>query len=220
MAALCRGASRVLLFDLPGHGESCGWCALGTRREIEVVRLVIESARPTSGDLAGVPIVLIGWSMGAGIAIACAECGMSVSAVVAEAPYRLAGTPARNVLRSARLPHRLNLPVALVLLNLRVGGDLREARFDRAMRAGAPGFPPMLVIHGEFDEISPIEDGRTIAHAARMGEFVMIEGGDHNGLWTDALLRAQCERAVLGFLARFRSSGESGGDAVRVGDAP
>lgn len=218
LPTIAKRASRVIMFDLPGHGESSGWCSLGTLHEVDVVTRVIDEVRSSPGDAMDPPLVLFGWSMGAGVAIACAHEHGSIAGVIAEAPYRFARTPARNVLRSARLPYRLNLTPALLGLNAVVHGALRDRHFDRARLASGDGFPPMLVIHGERDEICPIEDGRAIADAAS-GEFAMIEGGGHNSLWTDAATLARCESAVLPFLARFQRDGAPGRPAAWTGNA-
>lgn len=204
LPTIARGASRVLLFDLPGHGESPGRCGLGTRREFDIVRLVIDEVLSSRDGVAPAAIVLYGWSMGAGVAIACARECASIAAVIAEAPYRLARTPARNVLRSARLPYRLNLAPSLWILNLLVRGELRDRVFDRRILASSLRNRAMLVVHGERDEICPIEDGRAIAEAAA-GDLAVIAGGGHNTLWSESASLAQCERVLLAFLARLRA---------------
>ncbi len=185
--------SRIVALDLPGHGEAPGVCSLGAR-EVGDIKALLDA----TGDER--PIVLMGWSLGAGLAIEIAAADERVAGVIAEAPYRLAPTPARNVLRAQRLPYKLNLAPAFWLLNIAFGGRLATTRFDRARHASEARCP-LLVIHGEHDEICPPEDGREIAGAASHGEFALINDGDHNGLWTDDELREACEGAVQGFLA-------------------
>ena len=126
---------------------------------------------------------------------------------IAEAPYRLPLTPARNVMRLNHLPYRLNLPVAMGLVGLRlgVGAGWRRGQdgvgFDRAAHAARLGCP-LLVIHGSEDEISPIEDGRAIASAAPAGEIVEVEGAGHNDLWAEEGWVEVCAGAMRGFVGR------------------
>ncbi len=183
-AVLAPHCSRLVLWDMPGHGEAPGGCALGVGEVDDLVALLGVLQR---GRVSPAPVVLLGWSLGAGVSIAAAAARPDlVGAVIAENPYRLASTPARNVLAGAHLPHRLNLPIAMALHALRLGwpaGDLDGPRFDRA--ALARGLRcPLLVLAGERDGVSPAEDGRTIALAAE-GRFVLVPEGEHHGLWTN-----------------------------------
>ncbi|MBY0112214.1 MAG: lysophospholipase [Phycisphaerales bacterium] len=180
-------ASRVVSWDLRGHGESGGTSTLGLLEKADLLALLdtLES---------GTSIVLFGWSLGAGVSIAAAvECDRVVG-VIAESPYRLATTPARNVLEARAMPWRVNLPLALRL----VGPGAEWRRFDRCVIAARLSVP-LLVIHGEADRISPVEDGRDIAAAGR-GEFVPLAAG-HNDVWTGGD-REKAEHAVCAFLGR------------------
>ncbi len=184
--------SRILTLDLPGHGESPGICTLGTHETQDVATMLdtIESDRP---------IVLLGWSLGAGLAIEFAAQDERVAGVIAEAPYRLAKTPARNVIRAQHMPHTFNLAPAFWILNRLLGDALQPARFDRAKHA-ADMQCPLLVIHGEHDEVCPIEDGQAIAAAATTGIMQVIEEGDHNSLWTEDQTQALCEQSIQQFI--------------------
>ncbi len=202
--SLARAARRVLLWDLPGHGDAPpSTCALGTR-EVDDLCALIEHLRrdPACGS-----IVLYGSSLGAGVSIAAAaQLGRSaqITLVIAEAPYRVPPTPARRVLANRALPHRLNLPIALRVIGWLTGapiGWLREGGpFDRAALAALAACP-MLVLHGNLDEVCPLEDGRAIAAAGPRGSRIeIIEGGRHLDLWTDARLRDRCAAIVASAL--------------------
>lgn len=184
-------ASRVVAWDLPGHGESGGASELGLREKADLLGLLetLDGAAP---------IVLLGWSLGAGVSIAAAvECERVVG-VIAESPYRMASTPAGNVLNARAMPWRVNLPLALRF----IGSAAAWRRFDRRDAAERLRVP-LLVLHGERDAVSPIEDGRLIAAAGR-GDFVSLAAG-HNDLWTGAS-RAPAAEAVGNFLASLRRS--------------
>lgn len=202
-------ASRVILWDLPGHGEAPGTCALGTR-EADDLRSLLATIK------ADVPIVLFGWSLGAGLAIELAAGNASdherarIAGVIAEAPYRFAITPARRVMHLRRLPHRLNLPPAFWLLGMRFGVGARWTRFDRAIHAANLSCPLML-IHGTDDEVCPIDDSRSIARAVPHGtpvDFTETESAGHNDLWTDPRFAPQHASAVQRFI-RERVAGAS-----------
>lgn len=193
IGALCRMphlmslASRLLAFDLPGHGEADGLCRLGLHEHLDLIALIdhIKVER----------VVLFGWSMGAGISIEAALARPAVVAgIIAEAPYRVPITPARNVLRAGRLPSGLSLHAAMRVLGF---GQARVHAFNRASLAQRLSCP-LLVLHGQRDTISPEADGREIA-AAVNATFVSIEGGTHNGLWIRPETVPACVEAVRGF---------------------
>lgn len=184
-----RLASRVILWDMAGHGESQGRSTLGTR-EVEDLLVLIEHVRGDKG------VVLQGWSLGAGVSIAAAARSARVKGVVAEAPYRLAETPARAVMRARGMPWRINLPVALAWIGWRAGVGAGWRGFDRVELARNVRVP-LLVLHGRGDAVSPLDDGREIA-AACGGDLVEIDGG-HHGLWTQPESRARAVEAVARF---------------------
>ncbi len=195
-------ASRVIAWDMPGHGQAPGVCALGAKEADDLVRLLEVLSEQDNR-----PIVLFGWSLGAGVSLAAAatiEQTMPgrVLGVVAEAPYQWPWTPARNVLRLRGLPWRSNLRPALALLGLIWLGDPRWKRFDRVKLASQLTCS-LLVLHSTFDEICPVEDGRAIAHAARAGAIVEFEHCLHNNLWTseDRQLAGQAIERFIGDLA-------------------
>jgi pimeloyl-ACP methyl ester carboxylesterase len=201
-------ASRLILWDMPGHGESPGVCSLGTGEVDDLLALIEHSCGP------GEDVVLVGWSLGAGVSIAAARlasgndgaAGARIVGVIAESPYRLAATPAKNVLRERRMPYRWNVPAALWCIGVEAGVGIRWRGFDRAGLAARLQCP-LLVIHGEEDAISPLEDGRAIASAARGGEVVAIPGAGHHGIWTDAASASIAGAAVRRFASALRSAG-------------
>lgn len=190
-------ASRLILWESPGHGEAPGRCDMGVGEVDDLVALLDTLGRAT-------PLVLYGWSLGAGVSIAAAaRSPAGIAGVVAESPYRVPVTPARGMLRVMGLPHRVTLAVALRLLGLRVGagGDFtRPEPFDRATHAARLRCP-LLVLHGDCDELSPIEDGRAIAAAAGpRGLLHELTGVGHWGLWTREEVRDGACRAVEQFV--------------------
>ena len=199
IAAHCKAC---ILYDLPGHGDAPGSCTLGTH-ETRILTSLIAHARELDPNT---PILLFGWSMGAGISIAAAVHDAAsrdtasrdtasthtapnrICAVIAESPYRHAFTPAANVLRLKGLPNSWTLRAALFLLGIEFGVGRSWRGFDRASLASKLSCP-LLIIHGVDDEVCPISDGRDIANSAHnaslLTTFLEVPGGTHHGLWTD-----------------------------------
>ncbi len=211
LSALLPHARLVVPFDPPGHGDtptSAGKTSLGIK-EPGIIRDIV---RTLSAEHTDARFVLMGWSMGAGASIAAAAKpgDAPIAGVIAEAPYDLAPTPARNVVRLSGLPWRLNVPLAYFVLALRLGKGLAPSVFSRTAHAAKmPASVPLLVLHGGADAISPPEDGRAIADAAPSATLAMIEGAGHNNLWTDDRYKGASAEAVQAFLGRVAASGSS-----------
>lgn len=193
--------SRIVMWDLPGHGEAKGRCSMGTREVEDLLTLLQQLA------IASQPLVLFGWSLGAGVSIVAAgklgdKFRATLAGVIAEAPYRVPQTPARNVLKIRELPFRWNVPPAFLMIGVDVGVGPRWSGFDRVEHA-AKLKCPLLVIHGRDDRVCPIEDGRAIANAAR-GTLVEIPDAGHHGLWTEPGSLSLCVPAFRDFLGSLR----------------
>ncbi|HEX7008361.1 MAG TPA: alpha/beta fold hydrolase, partial [Phycisphaeraceae bacterium] len=178
-------AQRVVLFDLPGQGESQAKASGGGLREPADVLAVLDQIDAPQGA------VLFGYSMGAGIAIAAAaQAGQRIVGVIADGPYRDWDEPLRSHFRARRYPIFPILPLAgLILRWVARGFD----RFDRAAYA-AQVRGPLLVLHGSEDELCPIESARAIALTAPRGRLVEFPGGHHLDL---ASIDAPRYRAAL-----------------------
>lgn len=208
--------SRVVFWDMPGHGDSGGRCTLGVREPEDLVAL----AERVADDR---PIVLCGSSMGTGVSIAAALRLPGVALVIVEAPYRRAATPAANVMRFKGAPVQFNLGPALSYVGIAACGrwtgpelsTCREQPFNREVLAARLACP-LLVLHGDADPTCPIEDGRAIAAASPQGRFVEIPGGTHQNLWTNAACRAIMEREytdAIRAVARSHAAAATGGRA-------
>jgi pimeloyl-ACP methyl ester carboxylesterase len=234
---LVSSARRVIIWEMPGHGEAGGVCRLGARelgllraligRVVEeeqggtALRAVMDVHR-VQEDTArrAVPpgIVLYGSSLGAGLSIAAAagDHVARIAGVIAEAPYRTPIEPAWNLAKALQLPHRVNLPVAMTIMGVLFAGDWRWGRrkpegvrgFDRAALAASLRVP-LLVLHGSEDVICEPASGKAIADAAPLGRFVEIAGGGHNDLWIVPERRDVMMAAVTGFLRELSPAGEA-----------
>ncbi len=240
--AIASLVSRIILWDLPGHGEARGVCRLGTS-EVEDLEALVgtvegrdeetkrrrDEENPTSSTRErgnGAPVVLYGWSLGAGVSVVVAGETGGIAGVIAESPYRLPATPPRNVLRARGLPHRGVLEPALWVVGvlLGVGPRFRRAArasslvetFDRAARANHLACP-LLVIHGTDDEVCPVEDGGAIAAGVPggRGRIAEIAGARHNDLWTEPVNAARCGEAVREFLEQLTAEPRAGEGRTR-----
>lgn len=176
-------AKRVVVFDLPGQGESEARQGYGGLREPDDVLAVLGQLPPELPPEDAKRIVLLGSSMGAGVAIAAAakaegELRRAIVGVIAEGPYRLWDEPLHNLFRCKRYPRWPVIPLAGLWLRLTAKGF---KDFDRAKHAGRLACP-LLVLHGSEDDLCPITSARQIAEAAPAGRFVEIAGGGHNDL--------------------------------------
>lgn len=203
--ALAPLASRLILWDFPGHGEAPGWCSLGPLEAKTLQALVRELTLGDKGTGAeGPSVVLYGWSLGA---VACIESGAAalpeLLLVMAESPYRARGTPARNVLKAKGLPHRLTLTPALALVAL-FGREKRREFFGfDCAAAAARSCVPICTLNGSEDVVSPPEDASSIAN--ERGRVLSIPGAGHNDLWTNpsfAEVATRWARDCLGKVAR------------------
>lgn len=172
-------AGRVVLYDRRGHGDATGRSPLGTG-EADDLRGLLE--RLGAGRTA-----LVGWSMGAEIAIAAAADGADLRGVVAISPYRTIAAALRRRVRLLGLARPVD-DLALLLLRAR-GLRPRDAVADASRLT-----VPLLVVHGRSDDLSPLDDARAIAGAAPRGELIEIDGA-HAGL-TDAIGDDEMDRIV------------------------
>jgi pimeloyl-ACP methyl ester carboxylesterase len=211
LEALAPHARRVIAWDPPGQGESGGNCGLGITEPTH-----LDTILDTLID-DDTPVVLHGWSLGGGVSIHAAAMRLDagrasprIVGVIAECPYRLPTTPARNVVRASHLPWTPTGPLAYRLLAMTLAGRppwrADWPGFDRAEHARtlARHKTPLLVVHGERDPVSPFEDGRAIAEAAgAFGALATVPDGRHNSLWREPRERGVCVDAVSGFLKRL-----------------
>lgn len=198
-------ASRIIAWDLPAHGDAPGRGSLGTNEVDDLLALFDAIGEPHR------PLLLYGWSLGAGVSIAAAarlrdEAHPNIVGVVAEAPYRVPRTPALRMLRAMRVPHTGMLGPALLLASRTAPLLRRPSDFDRAALAASLRCP-LLVLHGSNDEICPINDGRAIAEASlHAASRIEVFGASlHNDLWHDPARVAHAAAAIAALLALGRS---------------
>jgi fermentation-respiration switch protein FrsA (DUF1100 family) len=194
---LAKAGYSVILVDLQAHGESDGDHITFGHLEARDVQASLEFLRET---LPGVPLGVIGTSLG-GAAALLAPQPLGVDALVLEAVYPDVRQAISNRLRLRLGPiGSLFTPLLAVQLKPRLGVGTNELRpIDRINLIDAP----VLVIAGQNDRRTTIEESRALFEAAREPkEFWAVAGASHVDF--HRFDREQYEDRVLRFLdSRF-----------------
>ena len=152
----------IFLFDYRGYGRSTGVPSeQGTYVDAQAALTYLRS-RP---DVNKEKIAYFGRSLGAGVAVELAR---------AEPPYALIlESPLPSIREMARRVYPF-LPLGLLL----------RTRYDSLAKIGAVQ-APLLVLHGDRDDIVPIDAGRELYDAANGPKaFYTISGAGHNDTHT------------------------------------
>lgn len=192
-----RHAARVVLWDMPGHGDAPGLCTLGDA-EPGLLAGMIDDAGPG-------PVVLYGWSLGAEVSLLAAALRPGrVAGLILEGAYLRGVTPARRMLARLAAPSAVNLGPGLALIGLVFGGrpGRRWRRLDRTRLAAGTA---TLLVHAERDVICPLDEARVLAAALAGAALVTISGAGHDDVWREGPGRARAEAAVAGLLQRCRA---------------
>jgi pimeloyl-ACP methyl ester carboxylesterase len=175
-AVLARHGIAVLVLELRAHGASGGDYTMLGAREVEDVGAALADLRRRPEVDPG-RVGLFGHSLGAVTALRAAAVRPEVRAVVAESPFVSVEDIAPTVIRG--LSGRRPIPSAGAVLRMMdwlTGSAPSRVRADDAVRTI---HRPVLVIHGDADDVAPVGGGRLLAGLAPAGEVFVIAGGDH-----------------------------------------
>ena len=179
-----RRGSRLIMLDLRGHGDAePDGAGLG---DTDVDDLIILLQRLDAA--AETPVIVIGRSLGATVAILAAAETDRIDGVVAVAPYETLQVPLRQRLRLRGLPS--GYVSWLAIQGLRVIGRHPRSTIAAAVRTDVP----ILVVLGDADPISPPGDAIAIADAAPKGRREIVAGAGHGNHWD--LARDRLDAAV------------------------
>lgn len=195
-SALWRAGFNVLLFDYHGHGAGRGAPVTLAYRELRDVHAALDY---TLRRIPGARVGVIGFSMGAALAILAAAGRPEIQAVVADSPFAThADVVSHNIARTIRLPGQPFLVTADYFLARRAGYRSRDVAPLRVVGQIAPR--PLLLIHGTADQMIPVSHTQRIYDAASgPKELWLAEGADHCGAYF--LDRPAYCRRVSAFLA-------------------
>lgn len=169
------GAS-VLALDFRGHGASQGRSTIGVDEIIDVEAGVswLRAKCPN------VPLITLGFSMGAAVVIRYAGLGGQADAVVAVSGpgrwYERGTDSMRRVHFGAET--RLGRLVLRRAFRTRVGGGW-ESLPTSPVEVAASVTAPLLVVHGDADSYFGVEHGRMLAAAAPNSELWIEAGMGH-----------------------------------------
>ena len=222
-AVLADFASKLILPDLRAHGEASRSLCHGGTLEVEDALATLEQVEGEG------PLVLHGFSLGAGVVLAAAAklCDADPTpraraaagrwklvGVVAEGVYRQWYPPLAKLLWHYRIPPVPFVPL-LRLIQEPLRAELR--RFDRTEDARGIDLP-LLMIHGEDDWLCDPQQAGAVADAAPDAAFVTIPGAKHMDVATRDPDRYRA--ALAGFFQRVPEPATSPAIQLAATDVP
>jgi pimeloyl-ACP methyl ester carboxylesterase len=165
---------KMYLVDMRRHGESGGkYCTYGYYEKHDVVGLIDK----ISAEKPGLPITLLGTSMGAAIAIQAAAIDSRVSRVIAVAPF--------YDLFSIALDHeyrRLGIKNEFLLRSVFRRAE-KIADFDTSEVSPAKDIikihVPILIVHGDLDKTVKRQYPERLAELNEKAQLLSIKGAGH-----------------------------------------
>jgi pimeloyl-ACP methyl ester carboxylesterase len=182
--ALDRASARVVALDLPAHGFS-----EGEKLTAEDAAAAILTVAAKEGPFAAV----IAHSFGCPSTVLALEGGLQVNAAVFFAP------PLRQIDQFRRLGGRYGLEgdeIEEVIVRLRAAGSTMD-QMDLAAK-GARRSEPLLIIHSEDDEMTPIAGARALEKAWPGAKLLEADGLGHNLTMRDPAMVGAAVRFALG----------------------
>lgn len=166
-------ADRIIMYDLRGHGESLANAArLGDGDDSDLLEIIAR--------LDADRVLLVGHSLGSVVALRAAarwrelESDAKLVGIICYGAYRNVHTPIRGRLRAQQFPAR---PISdLVMLWLRLSG----IRHVDPLAGAAAIECPVLLLHGELDRISPVEESTRIAESLANARVELVHDAGHS----------------------------------------
>jgi uncharacterized protein len=215
---LQRNGIASVRFDLSGHGESDGdFFDVTISGEIAETRAVVQAVR-TFDFVDPARISLVGMSMGGVVAgiVAAEEPGIRAACLwspAAVAPFEIGSgyLKGRDIAAQIRDKgyfdadgHRMSPALVEDISNLDVYGR------------SSPYTGPVRIIHGDSDDIAPLEYARRyLDHYSGNAELEVVEGADH--AWSTVPHRAHLHQSTLQFLSTANIADEPRRRAQHVG---
>lgn len=194
-SALWRAGFSVMLFDCRDRGES----DTAPRTLGFVEQLDAEAAlQYAQNRMPEARIGMLGFSMGAALAIMAAAENETIQAVVADSPYSSLHALVGDRLKAKHIPAKPVMPVVNLWNQLLYAYSLHAVRPIDKVKRIAPR--PILIIHGEKDGLIPLSSAQQIyAYACEPKSFWMVQGADHCGAYF-ADRKAYMEKVTAFFL--------------------
>ncbi len=175
-----RAGFNVLLFDYRGRGGSDPWPHTLVSREVDDLLAAVAHAR---SRVEGARVGVIGFSMGAAVAIMAAAREPALAALVADSSFTaVADVVSYSLRRALGVPPAPLVRAADELLVRRHGYRFSQARPIDAVGAIAPR--PILIVHGAGDTTVPVAQARRLfAAAGQPKQLWVAEGAEHCGAY-------------------------------------
>jgi fermentation-respiration switch protein FrsA (DUF1100 family) len=179
---LWRDGYNVLLFDYRGHGAHVGTRVTLGYREVEDARAAVQYVQ---SRLPGASLGILGYSMGASVAIMTAAREPGVAAVIADSPFAAQRNPINRRLRQTLHASWLGQPLlflADLFLHRFLGYRFRDVEPLREI--ANLGARPILLIHGLADAIIDPRDTELLYEAVTgPKELWLLDGVEHCGAY-------------------------------------
>src|SRR5262245_15563670 len=150
-SGLWRAGNNVLIFDWRSRGQS-------DIAQHSLAYYELRDAEAAVGyalsRVLGARIGLMGYSMGASVAILLAARSPEIQAIVADSPFTGISEIVAHGAKQRRLPARLVVPIADAMTGWRYGYRFGAVRPIEAVAAISPR--PLLLIHGGADSLIPV----------------------------------------------------------------
>ena len=175
---LWRAGHSVFLFDFRSRGLSDdGPMSLAHREQLDL-RAAVDLV---TGRRPGARIAVVGFSMGASVALLCAADDPRIGFLVLDSPFASMRGVVAHALRSLHLPAKPLLPVASLMNRALHGYSYAHVRPVDVIAQIPPR--PVLLLHGTEDSIVPFSEAELLVEAVGRDhvEFVPFDGADHCG---------------------------------------
>lgn len=198
---LWRAGYNILLFDFRGRGDSDAWPHTLISREVDDLLAAVAYAKQRAPEA---PIGVVGYSMGAAVAILAAAREPAIAALVADSSFTAGSDVVAHGVRSTlRIPPRPLVLAADEVVARRHGYRFSHARPIDAIGKIAPR--PVMIIHGEDDKITPSSHAHALYAAAGEPRRLWVAPGlDHCGAYF-ADRPGYCKR-VIDFFDQYLGS--------------
>lgn len=175
---LWRAGHAVLIFDFRGNGESADGpqsLAHYEQRDLEAAIDFAAARKP------GAEICVVGYSMGAAVALLVAARDQRVARVVADSAFADMRGVITSAARTLRLPPVPVVDLADHATGLRYGYRFREVQPVDVVARIAPR--PLLLVHGTGDRLIPVEHAHRLAEAAGPSAQLRLFSTEHCGAY-------------------------------------
>jgi fermentation-respiration switch protein FrsA (DUF1100 family) len=177
---LVRHGFNVLMFDLHGCGESDGNTVSGGYYEKDDLKGAVAYVRQRGYENIGV----LGFSLGAVSALLAAAEDTEIDVVVADSSYAdLNDIMEPEFAKRTKAPKIFLRPI-LFMIKIMYGVDFTAIRPIKVVAKIAPR--PILFIHGEADDMIPVEHARRLLEASQNPDNILwIVPGGHTSAYDD-----------------------------------